>query len=266
MRKTRFVFVLALCSLLFLAVACKKRIPVSIKVTGTGVADRPIIPPQPVETAQPMEEFSWSGDVVEATGVGVRPENAASEAQARLMAKKAARTDAQRNLLEQVQGIEIKSNTTVRNFMTENDEIQTRVEGFLSGAEVVSETELEDGAWEVRMRLGLKPLSEIIVNAPMPSPAPSEASGPGVGSGQARLMAERAAILDAHRQILEQIKGVAIDSTTTVEDFMTQSDRIRSRVEGIVRGGRITDKRYNSDGTVEVDMLLEHRDINEVIR
>lgn len=116
------------------------------------------------------------------------------------------------------------------------------------------------------MRLGLKPLSEIFVNATMPSPPPSESSSPVVKSGQARLMAERAAILDAHRQILEQLKGVAIDSTTTVEDFMTQSDRIRSRVEGIVRGARITDKRYNSDGTVEVDMILEHRDINEVIR
>lgn len=265
MRKIRFLFVLALCVLLLLVVGCKKKIPVSIKVTGTGAADRPIAPPKPVETP-PQEEFTWAGDVIEAAGLGARPLSAVSEAQARLMAKKAARSDAQRNLLEQVMGVEIKSHTTVRNFMTENDEILTKVEGFLSGAEVVSESELDDGTWEVRMRLGLGPLSEIIVNAPMPSPVSSLSRGPVVGSGQARAMAERAASLDAQRQILEQLKGVAIDSTTTVENFMTKSDRIRSRVEGIVRGARITDKRYNSDGTVEVDMLLEHRDINEVIR
>jgi len=85
-------------------------------------------------------------------------------------------------------------------------------------------------------------------------------------SGQARLMAERAAKADAYRQLLEQLKGVAISSTTTVEDFMTKSDRIRSRVMGVVRGARVTDSRFHEDGTVEVDMVLDCPDIRQVIR
>ncbi|MBN1899945.1 LPP20 family lipoprotein, partial [Candidatus Sumerlaeota bacterium] len=240
MIKTRFMFILALCVISVLSFGCKKRIPVSIKVTGNGAADRPISPPAPDESQPLMEEIPWAGDVIEATGTGVRPDTASSDAQARLMAKKAARTDAQRNLLEQIQGLEIKSQTTVRNFMTEHDEIRTKVDGFIAGAEVVSETEQPDGAWEVKMQMDLNPLSQVILTTPPPSPVPPAVPPVPVGtSGQARLMAERAAVLDGHRQILEQLKGVHIDSSTTVEDFMTRNDRIRSRVEGLVRGARI---------------------------
>ena len=84
----------------------------------------------------------------------------------------------------------------------------------------------------------------------------------GVGSGApnqdapniavARLGAERAAKLDAMRNILETVKGVRIDSQTTVVNFTTQSDVINSRIEGFVRGARVVKTRYLSDGGVEV--------------
>lgn len=68
----------------------------------------------------------------------------------------------------------------------------------------------------------------------------------------ARLGAERAAKLDAMRNLLETVKGVQIDSQTTVVNFTTQSDSINSRVEGIVKGARVVKTRYLSDGGVEV--------------
>lgn len=68
----------------------------------------------------------------------------------------------------------------------------------------------------------------------------------------ARLGAERAAKLDAMRNLLETVKGVRIDSQTTVVNFTTQSDTINSRVEGIVKGARVVKTRYLSDGGVEV--------------
>lgn len=68
----------------------------------------------------------------------------------------------------------------------------------------------------------------------------------------ARLGAERAAKLDAMRNLLETVKGVHIDSQTTVVNFTTQSDVINSRVEGIVKGARVVKTRYLSDGGVEV--------------
>ena len=68
----------------------------------------------------------------------------------------------------------------------------------------------------------------------------------------ARLGAERAAKADALRNILETIKGVRIDSQTLVVNAMTQSDVIRTQVQGIVRGARVVNTRYLSDGAVEV--------------
>jgi len=68
----------------------------------------------------------------------------------------------------------------------------------------------------------------------------------------ARLGAERAAKLDAMRNLLETVKGVHIDSQTTVVNFTTQSDSINSRVEGIVKGARVVKTKYLSDGGVEV--------------
>lgn len=69
---------------------------------------------------------------------------------------------------------------------------------------------------------------------------------------QARAMAERAAFVVAIRNLLEIVKGVQVDSETVVENFMAKSDVIRTKVDGIVRGARIVNKQYMSDGSVEI--------------
>lgn len=71
-------------------------------------------------------------------------------------------------------------------------------------------------------------------------------------AAQARAMAERAAFVVALRNLLETIKGVRVDSETVVENFMTKSDVIKTKVEGIVRGARTVKTQYLSDGSVEV--------------
>jgi len=73
-----------------------------------------------------------------------------------------------------------------------------------------------------------------------------------VNAAQARGMADRAAVVVAYRNLLEVVKGVRVDSETVVEKFMTTSDSIRTRVDGIVKGARIVKKRYLPDGAVEV--------------
>lgn len=83
---------------------------------------------------------------------------------------------------------------------------------------------------------------------------------------QRRLMARRAAIEDAWRQLLEAAKGVQIDSRTTVRDFITQDDAIRSRVEGIIRGAQIIDEEALPDGSYEVKMSLDMNRIKYLIR
>ena len=72
-----------------------------------------------------------------------------------------------------------------------------------------------------------------------------------MNAAQARAMAERAAFVVALRNLLETVKGVRVDSETVVENFMTRSDVIRTHVEGIVKGARIVQTKYLSDGSVE---------------
>lgn len=79
--------------------------------------------------------------------------------------------------------------------------------------------------------------------------APS-ASAPNIAV--ARLGAERAAKVDALRNLLETVKGVRINSETMVVNAMIQSDVVRSRVEGFVRGAKVVGKKYFDDGGVEV--------------
>jgi hypothetical protein len=76
-------------------------------------------------------------------------------------------------------------------------------------------------------------------------------------AAQARAMAERAAQIVALRNLLEAVKGVRIDATTTVENFMVTSDVIRTQVSGFVQGAMVMDKKYMSDGSVEVTVGMQ---------
>jgi len=76
-----------------------------------------------------------------------------------------------------------------------------------------------------------------------------------------RLNAIRAAEATAQRALLETIKGVRIDSVTTVENMALVDDRIRTRVSGVVKGAHITKRDFQwVDGspmaTVEMKVCL----------
>jgi hypothetical protein len=73
-------------------------------------------------------------------------------------------------------------------------------------------------------------------------------SGIGVGTAKPsgnkaidRIQATRAAEVIAQRSLLETIKGVKINSVTTVENMVMVEDKINSRIEGIVKGAEIYD-------------------------
>jgi len=77
-----------------------------------------------------------------------------------------------------------------------------------------------------------------------------------VNAAQARAMAERAAQVVAYRNLLEIVKGVRVDSETVVENFMTKSDIIRTKIDGVIRGAMPIKKQYLSDGSVEITVVM----------
>ncbi len=247
-------------------------------------------------------------------------------AQGRLLAERAAKVDGMRKLAERIRGIRIDANTTVRDFVTQADVINGRLESYMKGARQIGPTRfLQDQTCEVDLEVTiqdvvkwLQEIQEWVVHpptpfnppfaypirtyrmerivdfgpprdiretgsgtvrgdtirgappggstmAPPPPPPGMPAWATGVvsakGSGvpregetgtAAKLNAERAAELDARRNLMEKVQGVQIDAQTTVKDFMTQSDHVGARVRGLLQGSDISEPKHLEDGSVEV--------------
>ena len=240
----------------------------------------------------------------------VQAQDAATEAQNKLLAKRAAEADCYRKLAEQVYGLRLTSTTYVRDFVTESDEIRTAVDEFVRGVRLGPPRYYDDGTCEIdgevtvaKLVTSLKKIhtahykgdiihttdfekiketvkTDVIratgAGAPRPdlppelpegtegaiTPLPAgytaamhvppiwKSTGP-----QARLMAVRAAELDAMRHLLERIKGLRLNSNTLVRDFVTEVDEIRTHADGIVIGAsRLSTYLHHDELIAEVTM------------
>jgi hypothetical protein len=84
------------------------------------------------------------------------------------------------------------------------------------------------------------------------------ATGIGMSGGMGgRAGVIRAAKLDALRNLLEVINGIALTSATSVENQMLASDVVKTRVEGIAKNYRMVgEPRYYDDGSIEVTIEM----------
>ena len=72
----------------------------------------------------------------------------------------------------------------------------------------------------------------------------------------ASMMARRAAIADAYRQLAEVVNGVQVDAETTVEQMMLTSDVVRTRVSAVIRGATVVSEGELSGGGYSVTMEI----------
>ena len=70
------------------------------------------------------------------------------------------------------------------------------------------------------------------------------------------MMAERAAVVDGYRKILEKIGEIKVSSTTTVQNHITTNDTIKVKINGIVKGAKQTGVRHLKGGVAEVYMEI----------
>lgn len=225
--------------------------------------------------------------------------NAYSDPQKRLMARRAAKADALRNLAEMIYGVRIDSRTTVRDFVTESDVIKARLRALIQGAQEVDYRELPDGSAEVTVEITLGQVRDILGRdldydyrtfratgsgappgqyQPAPAAAPMgggllrakgngvEPNDPSMSLAERSLMAKRAAKIDALRNLMEQAYGVRIDSNTTVRDFVTQSDDMRARATSYIQGAQVLSERQLPDGSYEVEVGVDIDGLRRVFR
>jgi hypothetical protein len=93
-------------------------------------------------------------ETITATGYAViAVQNHKNAAQQRLMAIRASKLDAYRNLTEQVYGQQLDASSTVADMVVTSDTFRTKVEGVIYGARLVSITPVGEDTYETTLSL-----------------------------------------------------------------------------------------------------------------
>jgi hypothetical protein len=96
----------------------------------------------------------YKKEVIISTGyANISAQKSQNQAQRRLMAIRASKLDAYRNLTEQVYGQNLNSSTTVEDMVVLSDTMRAHVEGVVYGAKVVSISPIGDDSYETKLEL-----------------------------------------------------------------------------------------------------------------
>ena len=113
----------------------------------------------------------------------------------------------------------------------------------------------------------------LIASAPDYIPPTIKATGfsaiaiqPSKNLNQRRLMAIRAAKIDAYRVLAEQIHGVQLDGQTTVAEAMLTSDVLSSAVRGTIMGAETVKIEPKGSDTYIVELSISQTHVDRLIQ
>ena len=210
----------------------------------------------------------------------------------RLKATRAAELDADRLLAERIYGLQVDSETTVQDLAAGDDAIAGAVSATLVGSITTEQPEyLPDGRVQVvravKIREVIDTLNRVIKGKRLSDGSivttadntktnrevkdkvidvMGNAALPG-SEGHQKIMAKRAAEMDAYRRLAGRMMGVKIDGNTTVRDFALEHDEILASLSQVLKAASPTGIKYNkSDGSCEVTMEIKTQDIIRTTR
>ena len=210
----------------------------------------------------------------------------------RLKATRAAELDADRLLAERIYGLQVDSETTVQDLAAGDDKIAGAVSATLVGSITTEAPEyLPDGRVQVvravKIREVIDTLNRVIKGKRLEDGSlvttsdntktnrttndkiidvMGNAALPG-SEGHQKIMAKRAAEMDAYRRLAGRMMGVKIDGNTTVRDFALEHDEILASLSQVLKAATPTAVKYNkSDGSCEVTMEIKTQDVIRTTR
>ena len=77
-----------------------------------------------------------------------------------------------------------------------------------------------------------------------------------ISPAQAMVLAKRAAIADAYRQLGEKMYGIKLNAKDTIKDAVVKNSTVRTQVHAIVRNAEIQETIYK-DGLCQVEMEVK---------
>ena len=86
----------------------------------------------------------------------------------------------------------------------------------------------------------------------------------GASRAQGKVLARRAAIVSAQRELLGIIKGMSIDSETLISEGITMKSQILTTIQGHLKGAVIIDEGF-AEGIYEVEMALSLGDVHGAV-
>ncbi|MBR1806885.1 MAG: LPP20 family lipoprotein [Selenomonadaceae bacterium] len=119
-----------------------------------------------VAFAAPENGVDWERGVVRATGVGAgKSKDRSKIAIYRAQSKRAATMDAQRNLAEIVQGVQVTSESSIKDLELQYDNVRTRVDTIIRGMSEVDVQYFDDGTCQVVLEMPLFGSSDSLSDA-----------------------------------------------------------------------------------------------------
>ena len=102
-----------------------------------------------------VEGVDWQKGIITAVGRGLPPKDMKNQAQARILAMRAATIEAQKSMLEIIMKMKTPPDRGMKEYLDEKHIEITRIEGFVKGARVVKEEYKDDGSAEATLEAPL---------------------------------------------------------------------------------------------------------------
>lgn len=92
------------------------------------------------------------------------------------------------------------------------------------------------------------------------------AGQPGRTVNERRLMAIRAARLEAMRDLTERIHGIRLDAHTTLHEAAVVNDQLNASIQGTLRGARTRKITPKGDDGYEVELEIDRDTLGYIVR